>query len=192
MSLKVFLVGEGPNDIGRWSVDKTYRDSKSGDGVIGALARRQVEEGWHVEEGRAWKKLSVFKVGGGLDVDEKRFSIAKQLMREAGCDVLLYARDVDSDEDRKALLVSLREANTDVGLAVVDPCVEGWLLELRGERKKHGWTKAGSQKALGDLTTSEMESIVSRWDCKTEHLSEDLRRWLADVARLLAARVETT
>lgn len=192
MSLKVFLVGEGPNDIGRWFFEKTYRDSKGGDGVIGALARRQVEEGWHVEDGRAWKKLSVLTVGGGLDVDEKRFNIAKQLTREADCDVLLYARDVDGDEERKALLVSLREANTEVGLAVVDPCIEGWLLELRGERKKHGWTKAGSQKALGDLTTSEMEAIVSQWDRKAEQLSEDLRRWLAEVARLLAARVETT
>lgn len=76
MSLKVFLVGEGPNDIGRW-----------GDGVIGALTRRQVEAGWHVESGCAWKKLSVFKVGGGLDIDEKRFGIAQQSMREADCDV---------------------------------------------------------------------------------------------------------
>lgn len=181
MSLKVFLVGEGPNDIGRW-----------GDGVIGALARRQVEAGWHVEDGCAWKKLSVFKVGGGLDIDEKRFGIAQQSMREADCDVLLYARDVDGDEERKRLLASLRDAHPEVALAVVDPCVEGWLLELRGERKKHGWTKTASQKTLGELTTAEMESIVASWNRSTEHLSEDLRRWLADVVRVLSARGETS
>lgn len=174
MSLKVFLVGEGPNDIGRWAVDETYRDQKSGDGVIGALARRQVELGWHVEDGCAWKKLSVFEVGGGLDIDEKRFGIAQQSMREADCDVLLYARDVDGDEERKRLLASLRDAHPEVALAVVDPCVEGWLLELRGERRKHGWTKVASQKALGDPTTPEMESIVASWNRNTEHLSEDL------------------
>lgn len=48
-----------------------------------------------------------------------------------------------------------------------------------------------SQKALGELTTAEMASIVASWNRNTEHLSEDLKQWLADVVHVLS-RGETS
>jgi len=157
------------------------------DGVIGALARRQAPTGWNVEAGCAWRKLSVFKTGGGLDVDVKRFKIARQQARENDCDVLVYARDVDGAEQRKKLLVETHDpAANEFCLAVVDPCVEGWVLELRGDRKKGGWSKTGAQEAIGKLSTTEMEEFVADWDGTTEHLSDDLKRWLDDVKRVLS------
>ena len=187
MSLKVFLVGEGQHDIGRWETDEPYRAKKTENGVLGTLAHRQVTSGWQIHDGCAYRRLPVLGVGRGLEEGErKRFAGALQRTREAECDVLIYGRDTDGNDARTAVLTTLRDAHVGVALAVVEPCIEGWVLELRGDRKKKGWSKVGAQEALGSLSTPQMEAIVAAWDGKTEPLSDDLKRWLDDVKRVLS------
>jgi hypothetical protein len=189
MSLKVFVCGEGTDDIGRWAIEIAYRDaSRRGDGLIGELARRVVTEGWTIVEGRALKNVPVFRPGKGLKQEAVRFHGAMQLAWAKGCDVVLFARDTDGDEERTAQLRGLRTTDAGrVALAVVEPVIEGWALELSGERRKGGWTKKAAQDRVDKLQL-DLEAAPRAWTGSREDLSPDLQQWLDDVLRVLSAK----
>jgi hypothetical protein len=189
MSLKVFVCGEGTDDIGRWAIEVAYRDaSPRGDGAIGELARRVVAEGWTIVDGRALKNVPVLRTGKGLKQEAVRFHGAMQLAREKGCDVVLFARDTDGDEERTRQLRDLRATDADrVALAVVEPVIEGWALELSGERRKGGWTRKAAQDRVDELQL-DLEATARGWTGSRDDLSPDLQQWLADVLRVLVKK----
>lgn len=192
MAITVFICGEGTDDIGRWAIERNYRESSNhGDGLIGELARRVVPEGWEILDGRALKNVPVLRVGKGLKQEAVRFHGALQLAATSACDAVLFARDTDGNADRAAQLRHLRTQTHQppVALAVVEPVIEAWALELLGERKKGGWTKQAAQDRVGELNR-QLETIAREWAGNREGLSPDLAQWLDDMMTVLSR--ETT
>lgn len=190
-SLRVYLCGEGKDDIGRWAVEAAYRQqAQPSDGVIGTLARKMVPDGWQVVDGRPLKNVPVLRVGGGERGSEaRRFRGAVQLAREAECDVLLFARDEDGDGSRgdelRALAAAPYASPPEVALAVVVPCIEGWVLELLRPGSR---TKAKAQAEWSEhqaATGVSMEEVVLAWGGSRERLTHDLQRWLERVKGVL-------
>ena len=193
MKLKVFICGEGPSDIGRWARQPEYREQYDSHGLIGAIARKVADGEWEICDGLVHKNVPAYRANRIGDSGEVRKLFgAIEMAREAGCDVLLFARDIDGQQDRSA---ELRRAAVDLeargnnitAVALVDPCIEGWALELLGERSKHGWRKTAAKEQLALRWNSSIEGTAAEWDGKTEPLSDDLKLWLDDVKRVLSS-----
>ena len=60
---RVFLAGEGRNDLGKWAYPPHYQNNY-GDGVIYELLSKVETEGWQVTEGQRWKDVIKYTTGG--------------------------------------------------------------------------------------------------------------------------------
>jgi hypothetical protein len=54
---KLFLAGEGPNELGRWSKEPEYRDLYNDVGVIEAVLKKVTTSGWKVVDACRWKNI---------------------------------------------------------------------------------------------------------------------------------------
>ncbi len=184
--LRAYLCGEGKHDMGRWALSRRD-DTAVGDGVLGTLARRVKPTGWEVANGCQWKRLTSLRVGKGEPPLAAKLRQLEQLATDSDCQAVLFGFDVDNRPERAKALADALTARAPDGLrmagAAVDPCIEGWVLELRGERPARGWTKAGAQRRVAELGldfTAAMEAVVADWNGQREGLSAGLTSWLVD------------
>src|SRR5882672_5650349 len=99
--LKVFLGGEGNNDIGtRW-----YRPMGGLPGVIEVLLRKVRATGWHVAGARSWQSIRKYRAGGALG--KANHGDARNVLGlvlhayEDACEMLAFVRDHDGDDLRE-------------------------------------------------------------------------------------------
>jgi hypothetical protein len=142
--LKVFLGGEGNNDIGtRW-----YRPMGDQPGVIEVLLRRVQTTGWHVAGARSWQSIRKYRAGGALG--KVHHADARDVLGlvlhayEDACEMLAFVRDHDGDDPREQEIHRILAEIAGFGfveeyryeLAIVGgvarPKLEGWILCLRG------------------------------------------------------------
>lgn len=189
--MNVFLVGEGKDDIGRWAIDEAYRDTSSlGDGVIGGLARKTAPGGWRVSASRVHSRVPALRVGRHEGGEARKLRGAQQLARDAGCEVLVFARDMDNQyTERSRALRAGQHLTADVGtiLALVEPCIEGWVLELVGERRTQGWSRKAAQARWSEQAArgTTMARVVESWPGGRERLSAELTAFLEEVETTL-------
>lgn len=139
-NVKVFLCGEGPNELGSRSGHGSYQTDKQ-PGVLHALLARVQAAGWEVGGARDWKSIRKFKAGAARHQDTHNVLGAALDAKEAGCEVLVFSRDLDKDATRKdgieegirRVLETSAPALEVIGGAAV-PTLEGWLLALLQER----------------------------------------------------------
>jgi hypothetical protein len=55
--IKVLVAGEGPNELGGWAGEPSFRET-SKCGVLEALMRALVPEGWIITHAEAWKRFT--------------------------------------------------------------------------------------------------------------------------------------
>jgi len=150
--VKVWLGGEGPSEIGD-------RDHPGGQrvGAIEALLSKVEQGGWVVTGATAWRRIRKLRVRAALGRDNHGdiHNIAG-LVNEAhenACEVVAFARDVDSDETRLEAsaqgISHAQEIFPQMGIigGPALPTVEGWILALR----KVPHTESMSRNRVNDL-----------------------------------------
>lgn len=196
--LRVFLAGEGPNELGGHADHPSYRDTTKV-GVLEALLRRVEPAGWEVAGAVRWKSIRKFRVGAAAHADTHNVMGAVNDAREAGCQVLAFTRDMDNDTSRPVAVAEgiARAAIAMPGVGIVGGCarptLEGWLLALGG---KSGTEKMSPTKASAELVKAgvpskvgaDMVAVVEK--AKLELVppdAESLLRWLVRARSTLSA-----
>jgi hypothetical protein len=158
-SVKVWLGGEGPNEIG----DRN-RNGGTRRGALEALLLRLEEAGWEVAGGAQWKSLRRYRAGaarGKVSHEDERNVIKLALQaKERGCEVVAFSRDVDVDHRREeAVDEGIEKAQAAYeGLAIIGgvakPAIEGWILALHGIRDTDRLSRAKAKTALEEQDVS--------------------------------------
>ncbi len=189
---RVFLVGEGPNELGGWAKEPQYVDPDEV-GVLQALLEGVAPGAFEVVAARPWSAGGrSFRRGGATTAEARRVAAWFLDAQEKHCDLLVYVRDEDGDSTRAESHAQGRakgaadHPTVDVvgGLAI--QAIEGWLLALRGEPKSERVKARAGKKRVQDagLTcTADMVECVRGADL--DRLPPDahsLRAWL-DQAR---------
>lgn len=200
--MKIFLAGEGPNEIGNRAAHAAYR-TEARPGVLEVLLRRVQPEGWEVGAARVWTSIRKYRVGKASHNDTHNvLGIALDAI-EAGCDILAFSRDLDNDPDRKAAIedglaripvVFPRPPEVIGGVAV--PALEGWILALLGRRKTEELTTPQAVKALTEESIDEKDGLAMvtvAEEADIDLVPEDaasLRAWLERAREVLPPAVK--
>lgn len=204
--VRVFLAGEGSNELGVYAHAAAYRDEGGCQGVLCALLAKVQPGGWRVGETKLWKDIHKLKVGaarkGAVGHQDARNVLKLAVAaEEAGHHVLAFSRDVDSDEEREAALEEgLRRAaeicpEIDVIGGVAIPALEGWVLALLGAAKTEGFSRVKAEAALvakgfEPKDGAAMVEVVEQADlAKLPGDAKSLALWLTRAREVLPAAV---
>jgi hypothetical protein len=191
---RVFLAGEGGNELGGWAAEPAWREPPLQPGVVEAMLRSRVATGWEVCGARCWKDAPKLRVGGrrGDAATVRRMTLDAL---EAGAHALVFVRDEDGDAERTVEIHgAIAEVASDQSFATVGvagetarPTLEGWLLALTGRRGTEAMSRNKAQAKLGlDKQTLDMVSYVEKHG--TSRIAPDaqaLRGWLDRAEGLL-------
>lgn len=138
---KIFLCGEGSNELGSRFKPAAFQHDRE-PGVLHALLERVQPSGWEIGGARDWKGIRKFRVGGAKHADTHNVLGAAKDAIDAGCDVLVFARDRDKDlarvdavEEGIARVAQIFARPPEVVGAVAVPLLEGWILALLRVRR---------------------------------------------------------
>ncbi len=205
---RVFIAGEGPNDLGDWCHLWQYRDDPPLPGALETLLRKVCDEGWQILDGIRWKDIkklrSRYRKTGGNQVrinaganEEKNVRVAALKARERGCHLLAFFRDRDQNLQRQEHIESgIERAKQDSeGLGVIGGMaierLEYWLVALSGRNGSEslGRTKVAEilqQLCVREKKTGSYVELIESADL--DSLPEDacsLRSWLKQAREVL-------
>ena len=138
MAVKVWIVGEGNNELGR----DDGHDKRRG-GVLEALLARVCDGGWECTGKLPWHAIQKFRAGGARLAGPNHGDYLNVLglvltAYEDAAEAVAFSRDVDSDPDREdAVATALAWIRDESGWlievigGVAKPAIEGWILALR-------------------------------------------------------------
>ncbi len=200
--IKVFLAGEGKNDLGSRIGHRSWQ-SDDEPGVLHALLSRAQSTGWIVGGACDWKNIRKYKAKGPVHAETRNVLGVALDAREAGCQILAFSRDQDKDPRRQDAIeegirlvpATLSRAPDIIG-GVAIPTLEGWILALLGERGTEEMTprraeETLSARALASKDGAAMVRIVEQ--AALTSLPEDARSlsgWLDRARAVLPQRVE--
>lgn len=202
-TLRVFLAGEGSNELGSRFGHPAHQSDKS-PGVLHALLRRVAPHGWKVGGARTWSSIRKYRASGPNHNDTHNVLGLVLDTLEAGCHVLVFVRDEDNDASRAAAIQKgialapneFKDAPEIAGGLAV-PLLEGWILALRGTRATEALTPKQAVKALvaTGITEKDGPAMVEVVDgADLDQLPEDaasLRAWLSEARRVFGAKPST-
>jgi len=150
VAVKVWLAGEGPSEIGNRDIGGERA------GVLEALLRRVEATGWVVDRASIWKKIRKFEAGAALRGAGDDRSVQRLVLHayEAGCEVVAFSRDRDSDPDRDAAIergiAAAKAAWPEIGVigGVARPCIEGWVLAIAGVKDTDEMSRPRCEREL--------------------------------------------
>jgi hypothetical protein len=202
--VKVWLGGEGPNEIGGRGHDPPTERP----GFLEVMLLRLEPSGWRVAGATTWNRIRKYR-SGIHNAEERNVRGLVLEAWEAGCEVVAFVRDVDSDPDRARKIEAAVEAASAVferpPIAIIGgaacPALEGWLLALLGERDTDAMSRPRSCEGLAERgvrvkDTSEVVAIVE--DCTPEMLeslapgTDSLKDWLKLARTVMCAVVHGT
>lgn len=203
--LKVFLGGEGNNDIGtRWQCPMGDQP-----GVIEALLRRVRASGWQVAGARSWQSIRKYRAGAATE--QSNHADARNVLGlvihayEEACEMLAFVRDSDGDELREQEIRRVLETIATFGfteayryeLAIVGgipkPKLEGWILCLLGVTGTDDMTRARVDRELAvtDVEAKSTEQYVAIAESCTLPAGEgSLPDWLARAKATLGRLID--
>jgi hypothetical protein len=199
VAVKVWLAGEGPSEIGN-------RDT-GGDrvGVLEALLRRIEPAGWVVDRASLWKKIRKYEAGRALRGAGDDRSVQRLVLfaYEAGCEVVAFSRDRDSDPERDAVLergiAAAVAAHPDIGVigGIARPCIEGWILALAGVKRTDEMSRPRCDHELAHRELLSDEPAVEAFVAIVERANLDdlpdgcdsLTGWLARARSVLTPAI---
>jgi hypothetical protein len=191
--IKVFLCGEGNNDLGtRW-----HKPRGDDPGVLEALLRRVRADGWHIECALDWKSIRKYRAGAGLfqpsHKDARNVHGLVLRAYEEACEMLVFVRDRDNDDERGMAIDVALESIAALGFAeefrykliivggIAHPTLEGWILCLLGVAGTDEMTATGASRALAAKIPAKSTAAYVEI-AQTNVLPTDdgsLARWLA-------------
>lgn len=204
-TLKVWLGGEGSNDLGDSDQPEHCRKQP---GALEALLRRQAPSGWKVFGATRWKSLRKYVAGGAIGKEGQRgpgdARNVKGLLLQAhekGAEVLALLRDVDDHEERDALIQqAIKESQQKAHAQPVviagfpRPALEAWLLALLGCAHTDAMSKRKIEEKLRERgvelkSTADYVGLIEGAQEALPAGCESLGRW-QEQAGQLAALVE--
>jgi hypothetical protein len=200
-AVKVFLAGEGANELGSRAGDPAYQSDKR-PGVLCVLLSRIQATGWIVDRARDWKSIRKYRAcGAGHDDTRNVLGVALDA-KEARCDVLAFSRDLDRDPARREaieegirLVPSAFPAAPDVIGGVAVPALEGWILALLGERATEEMSPKRAQDALAAKGVARKDGAAMTRAAEAAdldripHDATSLHEWLARARAVLPPKV---
>ncbi len=170
--MRVFLSGEGPDDLGDWCNARQNWSKPPKMGVIEALLRKVSKVDFTVVDARVWKRIVKYKAGNHAQRETRNVLALVNAAEEARCDVLVFVRDQDGYPDRQSdIEEGIRlayERGFEPGLVggVVVQEIEAWILALLGERNTelHSDAKSVLDKNHGISRRDEMVLVVEGAD----------------------------
>lgn len=188
---RVFLSGEGVTELGDWWKERPYRsaDPKPGDrGVLEALLQRCVgSTAFTVVDGVRWTKSPLYRAGVHRSPETRRILGLCTRADEARCDVLVFSRDRDGDDEREAdVEAGIREAQSlgyqmaIIGGVAIEE-IEAWLLALTQERGSEGFSDPKAKLAALGRCVGSAERLAVVDDAELSRIPNDalsLLRWL--------------
>ena len=188
--VKVFLCGEGSNELGSRCGSPNYQDD-SKPGVIETLLRRVQDQGWEVDGAIQWKGITKLR-GPRRRIPREEQNVLGLVFtaKKKRARVLAFVRDADDDKQRPKVIAAAidkaKEKFPDVeviGCAAV-PVLEAWILAMQGEHGTENLSKAAAQSKLSEVKppsndTAAMVEIAT--SVTLEKLPKDatsLRAWL--------------
>lgn len=202
VAVKVWLAGEGPSEIGN-------RDT-GGDrvGALEALLRRIEPAGWRVDRASLWKSIRKYKAGRALEGAGDDRSVQRLVLfaYEAGCEVVAFSRDRDSDPGRTdAIERGIAAAIASYpGIGVIGgiarPCIEGWILALAGVKGTDEMSRPRCDRELANRELLADEPAVEAFVAVVERADlgalpngcDSLAAWLARARAVLTAAIHGT
>jgi hypothetical protein len=190
--VRLFVAGEGVDEIGKWSEHSSYRQSSErGDGVLAELFRKKHPA--TVQDGKAWTEVSHFRAGIPRG-DAHTLAALALAASEAGVDVLVWARDTDGDAVRVAELKSTQEelrreypSLLFVG-GLPHPAIEAWVIAIGDfdtdpESRSKGRLKELA-KANDCASEAEMCRLIRERKLDGTERSDSLRQFVAQLEKL--------
>ena len=190
--MKIFLAGEGVNDLGERAKHPSYVSDPPKHGVIEALLRKVREDGWSVAGAVCWKDIQKGRPGQHASAEAQNVKGAALRAKESGADILAFVRDRDGYPGRtddiddgmsRAAEIFAGQLTVVGGMAIEE--LESWILSLRGEPKAEGLRdpKAHLEAALKKdgltLSTESMVALVQSGDVQALPTdATSLRLWL--------------
>jgi hypothetical protein len=170
--MKLFIVGEGRNELGEWGNNAPYAPSgvsHRNQGFIVAVLEQIRKDGWSIEGGLAWKSLRKLKLGPEGRGDDRNIARLCLHAEEAGCEVVVFLRDRDGDMTREQdILQAVNIAQQSSGLRIVGGVpienLESWLLAVLGVAKTQTTRNVRTLSLLKQdgMETKSTEGIV-KW-----------------------------
>jgi hypothetical protein len=187
--MKVFLSGEGKDDIGGWATEAPFRGNPPDIGVIEALLRKVTATEITIRAACVWKKIRKYRSGHHAQRETRNVLGLVLEAEELGCDAVVFVRDRDGDPERQAdIEAGVKQARAgDFAPAVVGGVaieeIEAWILALMGEHgsEQHTDPKAVLARQHGITGCAEMVNAVQKR--RLEDLPMDatsLRDWLKE------------
>lgn len=199
--IRVFLAGEGPNDIGDWRRHPTYREDPPRPGVIEVLMRKTKADGWAVTDGIRWASIRKYRPNNPGAHEVRNVLGAALMAREKGCEVLAFVRDRDGSHanpnhqrtrDIEQGIETALETHRDslrIAGGVAIKKLESWLVALSG--RKGSELERRPQEILEQLGVDEKntgEMVAFAEAANLDDVPEDarsLRVWLDRVREAL-------
>ena len=127
--MKVFLVGEGPTDIGDLANSFQYRKDPPEDGFLQPLIRTMVQEPCEIV-GQKITALRPRTVRGRKTAIKGKAEIAAAVASVDEADVLVYSMDGDNDFDRRRgdLATKLDATGASYAIAMPRTTIEAWAM----------------------------------------------------------------
>lgn len=150
---KILLVGEGPDELGRWFREPSYRrspDTKEDvPGILEALLRKLDLAPWEIEDAVIWRspRVPLYRQGQRRAPETRRVLGLAALAKDRGADVVVFARDRDRDKEREAEInAGIEEARSlgfdvPVAGAVAVEEIEAWIFALLADPKAESYAR---------------------------------------------------
>ena len=111
--MKVFLAGEGPDELGDWYRPPQYRARPPASGIIEALLHKIGVSDFDIADARIWKTIKKYRFKPPVRGEVQNVLGLANEADEAGAEVLVFVRDQDGYTDR--------EEDIDEGIRLTEP-----------------------------------------------------------------------
>lgn len=196
--MKVYLGGEGPDDLGDHYHEPQYRSSPLAPGLIETLLRRAAKTDFTIAGASVWKRIRKFRFGRPLEGETRSVLGLMIEAEEVGADVLVFVRDQDGYRDREeAITEGLRLAREPGrfspavvgGVAVQE--IEAWILALlgdaRSERHADAKTVLADKHSISDRA-AKIAAVETADLTKIPRDAASLADWLSQVTATFVMR----
>lgn len=186
---RIFLAGEGRNELGGWYYPRPYRTKERG--VLEILLQKIVPSGWAIKDAIVWSDIVKSSAGNHRKPETKNVLGAALKARELGCDVFIFSRDRDKRVAReKAIEAALEEISQDTRIAVAGGVaieeLESWVLSCTGHPRAESLSDAKSV-AMEKFSKGSLAEQLQGADL--DNLPEaavSLHKWVARVRKVLS------
>jgi hypothetical protein len=194
---KIFLAGEGKNELGSWAKEIEHRDGTQ-PGVLETIMRKVQPTGWNIKDSICWKNLRKYQAGSFSRNEKNNVVKVCHKAIEKGCSTVSFSRDLDGVKLRQeSIEAGIKESKEKWGnqLDIIGgcavPCIEGWILAINGvtdtETMSRSKTEAKlKEKGFNEMYTLQMVESINK--AGIENIPSDaknLNKWISSAKNVL-------